>query len=117
MDGKEYRAILPRFNDATEKFYSGEMSVKEYKGISGGFGSYAQRGGKEGMVRFRLSGGVITKDKLGFICDCIRRYNPKMVHMTTCQSVQLHGLAGPSIPKIVDGAIDHDILTYGGGGD
>lgn len=117
MDGEKYREMLPGFEQATEKFYSGEMSVKEYKGVSGGFGSYAQRGGKKGMVRLRLSGGVVTKDKLGFICDCIRVYRPDKIHMTTCQSIQLHGLSGRDVPKVIDAAIDHGIMTYGGGGD
>lgn len=29
------------FKEVTEQFYSGEMDSKTYKGISGGFGSYA----------------------------------------------------------------------------
>ena len=32
-----------QFEQATEQFYSGEMDAKTYKGISGGFGSYAQK--------------------------------------------------------------------------
>lgn len=117
MNGEKYRATLPRFRDATERFYAGDMSVKEYKGISGGYGSYAQRGGRKGMVRLRLSGGDIDMPKMGFICGCIRKYAPEMVHITTCQSVQLHGLTKDAVLEIVDAAIDHGILTYGGGGD
>lgn len=39
-----------QFEQATEQFYSGEMDAKTYKGISGGFGSYAQKGGKASRV-------------------------------------------------------------------
>ncbi len=117
MDREDYRSTLPRFREATEAFYSGGMTAKEYKSISGGYGSYAQRGGKTGMVRLRLSGGRITPEKLGFICGCIEEYRPSKVHLTTCQSVQLHGLSPEAIPEIVGSAIDADIITFGGGGD
>ncbi len=117
MDAQAYKKTLPKLREATEAFYSGKMSVKEYKGISGGFGTYAQRGGTEGMVRLRMAGGRLTKERMGFIADCIEKYHPSIVHTTTCQSVQLHGLSGEEIPEIIEGAADHDILTYGGGGD
>ena len=51
-----------QFEQATEQFYSGEMDAKTYKGISGGFGSYAQKGGKASMLRLRMPGGVMTKE-------------------------------------------------------
>lgn len=117
MQASDVRGILPRFAEATEAFYSGRMSVKEYKGISGGFGSYAQRGGQSGVARLRMPGGRVTMERLAFVCDCIRRYHPNMVHLTTCQSLQLHGLRGQDIPEIVDEAMDHGVFTYGGGGD
>lgn len=117
MEEEKIRERYTEFTEATEAFYSGRMSVKEFKGISGGFGSYAQRGGQVGVARLRLSGGRITKDKLSFICDCIERYKPDMVHLTTCQSVQLHGLDGNVIPGLLDEAMKHDVFSYGGGGD
>ncbi len=105
------------FEDATDRFYAKEMGVKEYKSISGGMGSYAQRGGEKGMVRLRLAGGRITKEKLDFICKCIEEHKPEMIHLTTCQSVQLHGLGPESIKKIVSNAPSVGIHTFGGGGD
>ena len=50
------------------------MDSKTYKGISGGFGSYAQRGGKASMLRLRMPGGVMTKEKLGFIAQAVKDY-------------------------------------------
>lgn len=40
---KEFKADLKDFREMTEKFYAKEVSVKDYKGFSGGFGSYAQK--------------------------------------------------------------------------
>ena len=67
MNTSEWKKDYEEFEAVTRKFYAGEITVPEYKGFSGGFGSYAQRGGKASMLRLRLPGGKITKDKLNFI--------------------------------------------------
>lgn len=59
----------------TDQFYAGELSKADYKGFSGGYGSYAQKDGKASMIRLRMSGGHLTKDKLKFIADSIKTYN------------------------------------------
>ena len=64
---QKFLADLARFREMTRKFYLKELSVPEYKHISGGFGSYAQRGGTASMLRLRLTGGEITKEMLNFI--------------------------------------------------
>ena len=78
--------------EMTEKFYAKEVSVKDYKGFSGGFGSYAQRGAEASMLRLRMPGGRITKEKLKFLVDAIAAYDVRRVHLTTCQTVQFHHL-------------------------
>lgn len=108
---------LDDFREATWKFYCGELDVKEYKRISGKFGSYAQKGGQSSMVRLRMAGGEITKDRLKFIVDCIDKYDIDLVHQTTCQSIQLHNLKGEQVCKIIEEAAKHGIITLGGGGD
>lgn len=116
-DVEFFRARIPEFKDAEERFFSKQMNAKEYKGISGKFGSYAQKGGDLGMIRLRMCGGHMTKDKLSFIIDECDRYNISRIHTTTCETVQLHNLAGDQIVEIMDRALDHDINTQGGGGD
>ena len=86
---KEFLPDIEEFHEVTRKFYNKEISVAEYKGFSGGFGSYAQRGGEYGMLRLRLSGGRITKDNLKFIAESIEKYQIDRAHLTTCQTVQL----------------------------
>jgi len=114
---EQYRARLPAFREATKMFYAGELTVKEYKGLSGGFGSYAQRGGEKGMVRLRLAGGSLDRAKLTYAAGLVRRYHVDLVHVTTCQALQLHDLPGDAIPIIIDEALDHGIVTFAGGGD
>ena len=96
---KEFKADLKEFREMTEKFYAKEVSVKDYKGFSGGFGSYAQKGGEASMLRLRMPGGRVTKEKLKFLVDSIERYDVKRAHITTCQTVQFHDLDAKAVPK------------------
>lgn len=105
------------FEEATRKFYKGEMSAAQYKGFSGGFGSYAQRGGNASMLRLRLPGGRISKEKLGFIVDSMKKYNINKIHFTTCQTIQLHNLDADAVCELAVKALEYGIVTRGGGGD
>jgi len=42
---EEFIPDLEEFKEKTMAFHNKEITVAEYKGFSGGFGSYAQRGG------------------------------------------------------------------------
>lgn len=114
---KEFKEDLTQFREMTEKFYRGEVSVKDYKGFSGGFGSYAQRGGRASMLRLRLPGGVLTRDRLGFVAQMIEEYGIDRVHFTTCQTIQFHNLDEKAVCEIMEKALDFGIITRGGGGD
>lgn len=114
---KEFKADLKEFREMTEKFYAKEVSVKDYKGFSGGFGSYAQKGGEASMIRLRMPGGRVTKEKLKFLVDSIEKYDVKRAHITTCQTVQLHDLGAKAVCDIMEQAMEVGIVTRGGGGD
>ena len=66
INPQEWKQDLPAFKEKTDQFYAGELSKADYKGFSGGYGSYAQKDGKASMIRLRMSGGHLTKDKLKF---------------------------------------------------
>ncbi len=117
MNTENWKKDYEEFEKVTRDFYDGKVSVSEYKGFSGGFGSYAQRGGKASMLRLRLPGGRVTKDKFKFITDSIRKHNIDKVHFTTCQTIQLHNLDADAVCSIAVEALDHGIVTRGGGGD
>lgn len=114
---EEFKQALPVFKEMTEKFYSQEITRKEYKGFSGKYGSYAQRDGEHNMLRLRLRGGRIDQDKLKFIVDMIEQYRITMLHFTTCQTIQLHNLKAEAVCGIMERAVEHGIYTWGGGGD
>lgn len=112
-----WKEDLAEFREKTDAFYAGELDKSAYKGFSGGYGSYAQRGGNASMVRLRMAGGRLTKDKLKFVADSIAKHNIDRVHLTTCQTIQLHNLHPDAVYDIVESALDHGIVTRGGGGD
>lgn len=114
---EKFRKDLTAFREMTEKFYNKEITVVEYKGFSGGFGSYAQRGGERSMLRLRMAGGEVDKEKLKFVADSIEKYNIDKVHLTTCQTIQLHNLTKNTVCQLVEEAWEHGIITRGGGGD
>lgn len=113
----DWRGMLPEFAEKSKAFYAGEMGKGEYKGFSGLYGSYAQRGGKAGMLRLRMTAGRVTKEKLAFVAGAIRKYQVDMAHFTTCETIQLHNLQPDAIAGIMEEALDVGIITIGGGGD
>jgi len=114
---EEYRKEIDAFREKTKAFYAGEVPIGEYKGFSGYYGSYAQRGAGASMLRLRMTAGEMDKEKLAFIADSIDKYNIDKVHFTTCQTVQLHNLSCDTVCSLIEEALDAGIVTRGGGGD
>ncbi|MCM1283090.1 MAG: nitrite/sulfite reductase [Muribaculaceae bacterium] len=114
---QEFLPDLAEFRDKTMQFHRGELKVPEYKGFSGGFGSYAQRGGKKHMLRLRMAGGRLTKERLKFIADAVEKYGIDRIKLTTCQSVQLHDLEAEDLCELMEAAWNAGMISRGGGGD
>ena len=117
IDPQSWKQDLPAFREKTDEFYAGTLDKGAYKGFSGLYGSYAQKGGKASMLRLRMTAGRVTRDKLAFVAQAIRTYSVPRAHFTTCQSIQLHDLLPEALYPIMEQALDHGIVTMGGGGD
>lgn len=111
------REDLKMFDEATRDFYTGKMDKQTYKGISGGFGSYSEKGGKSGMLRLRMTAGRVTKEKLAFVVETAERLSVDTMKLTTCETIQLHRLTGRQILDVATKALDVGIVCRGGGGD
>lgn len=104
------------FEEKIHAYKAGQIDRKTYKGVSGGFGSYAQK--EEGsMLRLRMPGGRLTKKRLAFLADSVKEHNIDLMKLTTCQTIQLHNLSPDSTVELMKKALDVDIVTRGGGGD
>ena len=117
IDPQSWKEDLAAFRQKTEEFYAGNMDKMAYKGFSGLYGSYAQRGGKANMLRLRMTAGRVTPEKLAFTADAVRRHQVSRLHFTTCQTIQLHDLQPDAVFDIMEKALDAGIVTLGGGGD
>ena len=113
----EWKQKLPEFQQKTDAFFAGELDKGSYKGYSGYFGSYAQKGGQASMLRLRTPAGRLTKDKLAVIADMLRTHDVPRLHFTTCQTIQLHDLKTNALYPLMEEALDHDIIIMGSGGD
>lgn len=117
IDPQSWKQEMTAFREKTNAFYNGEITKKEYKSFSGLYGSYAQKGGKQGMLRLRMTAGRITKEKLAFTAKAIQEHQIRRIHFTTCQTVQLHDLQPDTICTLAEEALSAGIVTMGGGGD
>ena len=117
INPQTWKADLPAFREKTAAFYAGEIKLGEYKGFSGYYGSYAQKGGKASMLRLRMPAGRVTRDKLAFVAQMLRTHTVPRAHFTTCQTIQLHDLDQDTVYAIMEQALDAGIVTLGGGGD
>ncbi len=117
VNPEEFKKTIPDFIEKTKAFHEGTMNMKEYKGFSGKYGSYSQRGGKAHMLRLRMTAGEVTPDKLRFVVDTVKKHHVNKMHFTTCQTIQLHDLQPEDLYEIMDKALDAGIVWYGGGGD
>lgn len=70
-----YREEIGGFSNTIHSFAQGEIARKDYKGISGGFGSYAQRDAAKHMLRLRLPGGRVTPERLHFMAQAVQQYH------------------------------------------
>lgn len=107
---------IPVFKEECLKLLSGDKSKMEYKGISGGYGVYAQRDQKSFMIRLRVSSGVVSKNQLHTIYNLAKKYDLSGIHFTTRQAIQLHDLDVDALCDIMEEGIKNNIFTRGGGG-
>ena len=112
-----YREEIETFSGKIRDFQEGKIDRKDYKGCSGGMGSYAQRDAAKHMLRLRLPAGRLTLERLKFLADTVEKYQVRRLKLTTCETVQLHDLAAEQVPAIMEEAAACGILCRGGGGD
>lgn len=108
---------LSEIEQKTKDYHEGKINIKEYKGISGHYGTFSQRGGKNNMLRLRMNAGELTKEKMKFVVDFIDSHTTGPIHSATCQTVQIHDLNPEDVVDGIKEALKAGIITYGTGGD
>jgi ferredoxin-nitrite reductase len=111
-----YQKEIVDFQEIGHKFIRGEINSNEFKASSGGMGVYAQRGGKEFMIRLRVLSGVLDFKTLELINEFVKDYDLPDVHLTTREAIQLHNLKFDDVISIMERSLHSNLFTRGGGG-
>lgn len=113
----EIQSRFPLFKEACHAFYAKELPPAKYKGTSGKFGSYGERGGQSSMLRLRFSGGAVRKKHILFLKDILGRYPLDLIHFTTGEALQIHHLSEENLLALYQECFDAGIYCYGAGSD
>ena len=114
---QRFAGEFEKFQAGIEGFFKKEIAPKDFKGIGGGFGSYAERGFESAMLRLRFFGSRILPYQMKFLVNAVSKYDLKHVHFTTGQCIQFHNLQGEQILELYKECFEHDIYNRGTGGD
>lgn len=114
---EEIRSRFPKFAEATHAFFAKELPPAKYKGTSGKFGCYGEKGGEACMLRLRFPGGAITQANMKFLIHALDTYQPSLVHFTTGEALQVHHLKEKELLDLYQDCLDHDVYCYGAGSD
>lgn len=107
---------IEEYREQGKKFLNKEINVAQFKKLSGGMGSYAQRGAKDFMVRLRVMSGVSNYEELRTISAWAKECNIDNIHLTTRQAIQLHSITIDDVCDIMKKGLDKEIYTRGAGG-
>ncbi len=107
---------IEEFRELGNKFLSGEVSIMDFKKVSGGMGVYSERNKREFMIRLRIPSGISSLENMKWLCDIADKYKLDKFHLTTREAVQYHNLSIDQVCGIMKDGIDHGIYSRGGGG-
>jgi len=111
------REQFPMFQEAARAFYARELPPAKYKGTSGKFGSYGERGAGSSMLRLRFPAGAIDTAHMRFLARVIQQYQVQLAHFTTGEALQLHHLDEKTVLSLYQECFEAGIYCYGAGGD
>lgn len=98
------------------KFLNKEITMHNFKSMSGAFGIYAERGGESFMIRIKLPSGIFTTKSINFVNSIITKYDVHTLHLTTRESLQLHKLSLDTVIDIFKECVNNNLIGYGCGG-
>ncbi|WP_055070915.1 nitrite/sulfite reductase [Clostridium massiliamazoniense] len=107
---------IEEYREQGKRFLNKELTVPQFKKISGGMGSYAQRGASDFMVRLRIMSGVTNRDELSTISSWAKEYNLDTILLTTRQAIQFHNITIDQVCELMKRGIEKEIYTRGAGG-
>ena len=109
-------ADIGRFEEETAAFKAGALPLAEYKGLRAKHGSYEQRQEGRFMVRPRTVAGVLTPAAARVMAELSASFGDGVVHLTTRQAVQIHGVAEDQVPEVMRRLLAAGVPSTSSGG-
>jgi sulfite reductase (ferredoxin) len=107
---------LEQLRQMTEQFQAGAIPAARYQAFRVPQGVYEQREAGTYMLRARLAAGLLTPNQMRVAADVAETYGSGVLHLTSRQDLQVHGVALASIPDAVTRLTAAGLSTKGGGG-
>lgn len=104
------------FRGEVKKFLEGLIEPDTFKAYRVPMGIYEQRTSGKYMVRIRIGAGIATPFQLRKTAELSKKYANAIVHLTTRQDLQLHGVNIDDTPDILEQLLEVGLSTRGGGG-
>ncbi len=101
---------------AAESFRTGELSADAFKQLRVPQGIYAERDHGTHMLRVRLPAGMIRPAQMHAVADLSEQYANGVLHITTRQDIQIHGVAVENLYPVLCGLFEVGLSTKAGGG-
>ncbi|AQT67891.1 Sulfite reductase, ferredoxin [Anaerohalosphaera lusitana] len=121
-DGSKARSILrlsePLIRRArghgsqVQGYLAGDISKNEFKSM----GIYELRKDGKYMVRVRIGAGQVWSEQLERIAALSKEFGNSVVHVTTRQDFQIHGVSIEDTPAIMESLLEVGLASGGGGG-
>lgn len=107
---------LELLGDKAGQLAAGTLSEAEFRAFRVPMGIYEQRENGSYMLRCRFPAGAIRPAQLTALADVSRRFGNGLLHATSRQDVQVHGVKLDAIRPALVKLLEARISTKGGGG-
>jgi len=103
IDPDAQKAEISRFEMEIRRLEAQQLDPDDFKRFRLENGVYGIRGTQdEHMIRIKVRFGALNADQLDAIADVVERYaTPKVAHITTRQSIQMHRVKRQFVPEVL----------------
>jgi len=97
-------------------FLACDVEPDKARAYRAGMGIYEQREAGKFMVRVRIGAALATGQQLERIAELGKQYGNGILHVTTRQDIQIHGISVEDTPDVLEGLLAVGLASRGGGG-
>ncbi len=113
---QDLAADIDTYAQDVQRFETGELPAGVFKAKRVPRGVYEQRQDGTYMVRVRVAGGTLATEQTRELAALSKEFGDGLLHVTTRQDVQLHGIAIADTPAIMRRLMAVGLTSKGGGG-